>query len=76
MSFNPSTVLLDTTSNIVNQSTYTTQTISGVDYINTLSFGIGPVSTMAIKFYKVNIANNYTYPFENNSSIITVNVHD
>ena len=76
LSFNPSTVLLDTTSNIVNQSTYTTQTISGVDYINTLSFGIGPVSTMAIKFYKVNIANNYTYPFENNSSIITVNVHD
>ncbi len=76
LSFNPNTILLDTTSNIINQSTYTTQTISGVDYINTLSFGIGPVSTMAIKFYKVNPSNNYTYPYENNSSIITVNAHD
>lgn len=76
LSFNPSVILLDTTSNIINHSTYTTQVISGVDYINTLSFGIGPVSTMAIKFYKVNASSNYTYPFENNSSIITVNVHD
>lgn len=76
LSFNPNTILLDTTSNIIEESTYTTQTISSVDYINSLSFGIGPVSTMAIKFYKVNVANNYTYPFENNSSIVTVNVHD
>ncbi len=76
LSFNPSVILLDTTSNIVDVSTYTTQTISSVDYINSLSFGIGPVSTMAIKFYKVNVSNNYTYPYENSSSVVTVNVHD
>lgn len=76
LSFNPSTILLDTTSNIVNQATYDTQTINGVAYINALHFGIGPVSTMAIKFYKVTPSNDYTYPYENNSSIVTVSVHD
>lgn len=76
LSFNPNLLLLDTTSNIIETSTYGTQTISGVDYINALYFGIGPVSTMAIKFYKVNVVNDYTYPYENNSSIVTVNVHD
>lgn len=76
LNFNPTVILLDTTSSIVDQSTYGTQTISGVDYINTLHFGIGPVSTMAVKFYKVTVSNDYTYPFQNNSSIVTVNVHD
>ena len=30
----------------------------------------------ALRFYKENVGSNYTYPFENNSSIATVNVSD
>lgn len=76
LSFSPSNILLDTTSNIIDNSTYTNQTINGVDYINSLTFNIEPLSTVAIKFYKKNTALNYTYPFENATSIVTVTVSD
>ncbi len=72
LDFDPNVLRLDTTSNIMDVSTYANTTISGVDYINRLNFYIEPVSTMAIKFYKINTANNYTYPITNNSSIVTV----
>ena len=72
LTFDPNVVLLDTTSDIVNTATIGNTTISGTDYVNRLEFNIEPVSTMAIKFYKHNTSLNYTYPFENNSSIITV----
>lgn len=72
LTFDPNVVLLDTTSDIVNTATIGNTTISGTDYVNRLEFNIEPVSTMAIKFYKHNTSMNYTYPFENNSSIITV----
>ena len=76
LSFSPSNILLDTTSNIIDNSTYTNQTINGVDYINSLTFNIESLSTVAIKFYKKNTALNYTYPFENATSIVTVTVSD
>lgn len=76
LSFSPSNILLDTTSSIIDNSTYTNQTINGVDYINSLTFNIEPLSTVAIKFYKKNTALNYTYPFENSSSIVAVTVND
>ena len=72
LSFNPNVILLDTTSSIIDSSTYTNTTIGGTSYINSLTFFIDPVSTMAIKFYKVNVSQNYTYPVVNSTSIITV----
>ena len=72
LTFDPNVVLLDTTSDIVNTATIGNTAISGTDYVSRLDFNIEPVSTMAIKFYKHNTSMNYTYPFENNSSIITV----
>lgn len=72
LNFNPNVVLLDTTSNIVNTATLGTTTINGTAYINNLNFNIEPSSTMSIKFYKATPANNYTYPINNNSSIVTV----
>lgn len=72
LTFDPNVILLDTTSDIVNTATIGNTTISGTDYINRLEFNIEPVSTMAIKFYKHNTSLNYTYPYENNSSIVTV----
>ena len=72
LDFDPNVVILDTTSNIVNTATIGNTNISGVDFVSRLNFYIEPVSTMAIKFYKKNTANNYTYPVNNNNSIITV----
>lgn len=76
LSFDPNTLLLDTTENIINNSTYQTTNIAGTDYINSLSLTIAPVSTISIKFYKKNPANNYSYPLNNNTSIINVTFHD
>lgn len=74
LSFDPSVIILDTTSNIVNTATIGNTTIGGVDYVNMLNFYIEPLSTMAIKYYKINTANNYTYPGTNQNSIVTVTV--
>ncbi len=76
VSFNPSNLLIDNTSSIMDISTYQTTTISNIDYINSLRFAISPNSTVAIKFYKINTAANNTYPSGNNPSIITVTASD
>ena len=72
LSFDPNVIVLDTTGNIVKHATLSNTTISGVSYVNALSFYIEPVSTMAIKFYKHNTANNYTYTGGANTPVITV----
>lgn len=72
ISFDPNNIFIDTTDNLIDSSTYTVTTISGTDYLNSLNFNIEPVSTIAIKFYKVNPSLNYTYPYENTTSIIGV----
>ena len=72
LSFNPNTIVLDTTDDISLTATTTTTTINGTAYINSLDFFIDPLSTMAIKFYKLNPASNYKYPHENDPCIVTV----
>ena len=72
LSFNPSVIVLDTTSDIAHTATTSTTNINGTAYISSLGFYIEPSSTVAIKFYKANPAANYTYPLNNNSSIVTV----
>ena len=74
LNFNPNVIILDTTSDIVNHATVGNTTIGGVDYVNMLKFHIEPLSTMAIKYYKINTVNDYTYPITNNNSIVTVAV--
>lgn len=74
ITFDPNILLLDTTLSMIDTSTYTTTNISGTDYLNSLNFKIEPVSTIAIKFYKVNTSVNYTYPIVNDTSIIGVNI--
>ena len=69
VSFNPSTVLLDSTSNILETSTYTTTVISGTNYINGFVYKIAPSSAFQIKFYK----NNPTINYEN-SSVLNISV--
>jgi len=72
ISFDPNDLLLDTTDRIIDSSTYDTTIISNVSYIDELTFYVEPVSTVAIKFYKIDTTDNYTYPITNNTSIITV----
>ncbi len=74
LSFNPNTVILDTTSSIVNTATISNTTINGVDYVSGLVFEIEPLSTVAIKYYKINNANNYTYPGTSPTSVVNVTV--
>ena len=76
ISFDPNNIVLDTTSEVLKTSTYTTTNINNVAYINHLDFTLNPLSSVAIKFYKKNYANNYTYPITNPTSIINVNFTD
>lgn len=71
LTFNPATVILDTTSDIVANSTYTTSTYQGVSYINQITFRMDQLESKEIRFYKRNSAANYTYPITTQTPIIT-----
>ena len=71
LTFNPGDVVLDTTSDILRKSTYTTSNYLGVNYINSITFGVNPVDSEEIRFYKRNSNANYTYPITNPTSIVT-----
>lgn len=73
LSFNPNYVVIDTTSNLLNNSAYTTTTVNGVAYVSSITFDVDAMSSNVIRFYKVDVSQDYTYPFENNTSIITFN---
>lgn len=73
--FDPTKLLLDTTLNMIDSSTYHTTTISGTDYISDMTFYVNPVSTAAIKFYKIDTTKNYTYPIVNAQSVVGVTIN-
>lgn len=75
--FDPNKVLLDMTSEIYenavkNGLTIEHEQINGYDYIKTISFKIDAMSSSTIKFYKVDVSKDYTYPNGDNNSIIEV----
>ena len=74
LTFDPNVILVDVTSDFYeNAYSNTTQIINGKPYVNSITFGMDAVSSISIRFYKVNAANNYTYPNDNHTpSIITV----
>ena len=76
LSFNPNVVLLDITNEnyLKNIGTTTTQ-INNYNYINGLTFKVDALSSTVVRFYKQDTTQNYTYPFNNNSPIITL-THD
>lgn len=74
LSFDPNIVVLDmTNTNYLNAIRVTNTTINNYDYVNGLSFKIDALSSTVVRFYKTDTTNNYSYPFENNSSIVTLN---
>lgn len=74
LTFDPNEVVIDTTSSIIQESTYTTTMIDGVEYINSLTFPMNASSSKDVRFYKIDASKDYTYPLENETSIIQVSV--
>ncbi len=75
LTFNPNIILVDITSDFYdNAYSNTTQQINGKSYINGITFGVGPVTSTNIRFYKAIATNNYTYPYHSPISIIRFEV--
>ena len=71
--FNPNILLFDNTSELLKTATYTTINIGGVNYINSITFVMNPLTSVDVKFYKVDINQNYSYKYGFGTSIITFN---
>ena len=71
LTFNPATVILDTTSDIMKNASYTTSLYDGINYISSITFKVDVLSSTEIRFYKRNSSANYTYPITNPTSIVT-----
>ena len=61
LTFNPAVVILDTTSDIMKNSTFTTTLYDGINYINSITFGVDGMTSEEIRFYKRNTSANYNY---------------
>jgi hypothetical protein len=71
--FSPEIIFLDMTSSAyLNAIDTDKEIINGSEYINKISFKVDALSSYRVKFYKVNTDEDYTYPFENNESIVNV----
>lgn len=71
LTFDPSVVVLDTTSDIMKVATYTTTTYQGIAYISSITFDVDVLTSTEVRFYKRDRSANYTYPIVNNSSVVT-----
>jgi hypothetical protein len=69
-------LLLDTTSEVIKKATYGTSNVNGRNYVNYMRFPLDPLSSVAIKFYKNNPSENYTYPGVYSWSVIWVNFQE
>ena len=77
LTFNPNKVLLDLTSTAyLKADNYTTTSIAGYDYVNSISFKMDAISSEIIKFYKVDASSDYTFPIVNDNSIVEFSYSD
>ena len=73
LEFDPKEILLDmTNTNYLNAINTTTTNIDGSNYINSMTFKVEPISSAVVRFYKVDVNKDYTYPIINSKSIIKV----
>ena len=73
ISFKPTEILFDVTNNAYGDATnIKTTTIDGKTYINEITIPIDAVSSRDLRFYKVDVSKDYTYPNGNNKSIVTI----
>ena len=71
LSFDPSEVILDTTSDIMKNATFTTTNYNNIDYISTITFSVDVMTSMDIRFYKRDSSMNYTYPITTSTPIVS-----
>ena len=71
LSFNPNNVILDTTSDIMKNANYSTTRVDGIDYISSITFKVDVMTSMDIRFYKRDTSQNYTYPIQNGTPIVS-----
>ena len=70
--FDPNEILFDVTNSAYADATnITTTTIGGKTYISGFTISIDAISSREIRFYKVDVSQDYTYP-NNNNSIVTI----
>lgn len=71
--FDPTQILFDVTNSAYSDATnITTTTINGKTYINGFTIKIDAISSKEIRFYKIDVSKNYTYPNKENISIVNV----
>lgn len=75
VTFDPKDVLIDNTSeSYQNALSTTTEMIDGKEYINSITLPIEAISSTNIRFYKVDISKDYSYPNSSNYSVVEVTV--
>lgn len=71
--FDPNEILLDVTSeSYKNATNITTTTLNGKNYIDSITLTIDAISSVDLRFYKVDTSEDYTYPNANNYSVVDV----
>lgn len=71
LDFNPEDVMIDVSDDAyVKKLSSKSTTISGIQYVNSITFNMNPEEIREIKFYKKNISNDYTYPGGTNGGLI------
>lgn len=70
LTFDPTEVVADTTSNIVNNATKTYTQVNGISYVSSLTFNMDASSGLEIRFYKIDETEDYSYPTVQTTSII------
>lgn len=72
LSFAPEDLRLDMTNYYYqNKITETIKQLTdGFNYVNSFSFSVNPQTALEIKFYKLDITKNYTYPFGDDDPIV------
>jgi len=75
LAFNPNTIVMDTTSLISGLNILEEVVINGVSYVSRISFPMEALTSNEIRFYKLDYTSNYTYPYENATSIVNFNAY-
>lgn len=77
LEFNPKEVRMDMTDDAYLAANSIGSTmINGYNYINKIIIKVDALSSENIRFYKVDKTKDYTYPIQNNNSIIEVSIRD
>ena len=73
MKFDPTKILIDMTNEMFEKATNINRTtINGKTYISEITISVDAISSVDIRFYKVDVSQDYTYPKGNNSPIVTI----